>query len=146
MPRELRSRKLPSSAAADAADGDASDDELMTSFVTVDDASLIPSDRRNDKDDEKRRGKGLDGDEGNVLVLLFLYILQGIPLGLAAAIPLILTNRHVSYKEQAGFSFAYWPFSIKLLWAPIVDSVFISRFGRRKTWLVPIQYLIGRKL
>ena len=41
------------------------------------------------------------------------------------------------------FSFAFWPFSIKLLWAPIVDSAFIARFGRRKTWLVPVQYLIG---
>jgi hypothetical protein len=41
------------------------------------------------------------------------------------------------------FSFAFWPFSIKLLWAPIVDSIFISNFGRRKTWLVPVQYLIG---
>ena len=87
--------------------------------------------------------KGLAGDEKNILVLLFLYILQGIPLGLAAAIPLILTNRNVSYKQQAEFSFAYWPFSVKLLWAPIVDSCFISSFGRRKTWLVPVQYLIG---
>ena len=49
----------------------------------------------------------------------------------------------MSYKQQAEFSFAYWPFSVKLLWAPIVDSCFISSFGRRKTWLVPVQYLIG---
>merc|ERR1712029_287152 len=83
------------------------------------------------------------GDGKNIAVLLFLYVLQGIPLGLAAAVPLILTNRNVSYKQQAEFSFAYWPFSVKLLWAPIVDSVFVGRFGRRKTWLVPVQYLIG---
>jgi len=76
-------------------------------------------------------------------VLLFLYILQGIPLGLAAAIPLILTNKNVSYKQQAEFSFAFWPFSVKLLWAPLVDSLYLSSFGRRKTWLVPVQYLIG---
>ena len=44
--------------------------------------------------------KGLAGDEKNIAVLLFLYVLQGVPLGLAAAVPLILTNRHVSYKEQ----------------------------------------------
>ena len=25
----------------------------------------------------------------------------------------------MSYKQQAEFSFAYWPFSVKLLWAPI---------------------------
>jgi len=30
-----------------------------------------------------------------------------------------------------------------LLWAPIVDALFIKRFGRRKTWLVPVQYCIG---
>ena len=38
------------------------------------------------------------GDGQNIAVLLFLYILQGIPLGLAAAVPLILTNRQVSYR------------------------------------------------
>jgi len=48
----------------------------------------------------KRRG--LAGDEKNIAILLFLYVLQGVPLGLAAAVPLILTNRHVSYKEQVN--------------------------------------------
>lgn len=85
----------------------------------------------------------LGGDAWNVTVLLFLYLLQGIPLGLTASIPMILQNRGVSYKEQAEFSFVYWPFSLKLLWAPIVDSCFVSWFGRRKTWLIPTQYLLG---
>jgi len=93
--------------------------------------------------EKEKQSKGVEGDVQNILVLLFLYILQGIPLGLAAAIPLILTNRNISYKEQAEFSFAYWPFSVKLLWAPIVDSCFLRSFGRRKSWLVPVQYLIG---
>jgi len=39
-----------------------------------------------------------------------------------------------------------WPFSLKILWAPIVDSVYSSKFGRRKTWLVPIQFLIAAGL
>lgn len=34
----------------------------------------------------------------SILLLLFLYILQGIPLGLCSAVPLMLQNRHVSYK------------------------------------------------
>ncbi len=46
------------------------------------------------------RQRSIAGDEGNIAILLFLYVLQGIPLGLAAAVPLILTNRHVSYREQ----------------------------------------------
>ena len=33
---------------------------------------------------------------------------------------------------------------MKILWAPIVDSVFVARFGRRKSWLVPVQYFIGQ--
>ena len=87
--------------------------------------------------------RGLDGDRLNIAVLMFLYVLQGIPLGLAGSIPMILSSHKVSYKEQAVFSFVYWPFSVKLLWAPLVDSIYVSWFGRRKTWLVPIQYLIG---
>jgi PAT family acetyl-CoA transporter-like MFS transporter 1 len=30
-----------------------------------------------------------------------------------------------------------------MLWAPIVDSVYFASFGRRKSWLVPCQVLIG---
>lgn len=73
----------------------------------------------------------------------YIYLLIGIPLGLALSIPLILQNRKVTYAQQAIFSFTSWPFSVKLLWAPIVDSIFNVRFGRRKSWLVPAQYLIG---
>ncbi|CAG5108819.1 Similar to Slc33a1: Acetyl-coenzyme A transporter 1 (Mus musculus) [Cotesia congregata] len=83
------------------------------------------------------------GDEGNIALLLFLYLLQGIPLGLCSAMPMILQNRHISYKQQAEFSFVQWPFSLKLLWAPIVDAIYSRRFGRRKTWLIPTQYAMG---
>lgn len=83
------------------------------------------------------------GDRANIAILFFLYLLQGIPIGLTAAIPMLLQNRGASYKQQAEFSFAVWPFSLKLFWAPIVDSVYSPRFGRRKSWLIPTQYLIG---
>ena len=86
---------------------------------------------------------GLGRDKYNIALLMFLYVLQGIPLGLAGSVPYLLSSRNVSYKEQAIFSFVYWPFSVKLLWAPIVDSVYFPAFGRRKSWLVPVQYLIG---
>jgi len=79
-----------------------------------------------------------NGEGKNIALLFFLYLLQGIPLGLAASIPLLLQNRKVSYKEQAEFSFVYWPFSLKLLWAPIVDSLYSSKMGRRKTWVTNI--------
>lgn len=46
-----------------------------------------------------------EGDGWNIAILLFLYLLQGIPLGLSAAIPLILTNRKVDYKDQVSCAF-----------------------------------------
>ena len=85
----------------------------------------------------------LKGDRSNIALLTFLYVLQGIPLGLAGSIPYLLQSRNISYKEQAVYSFVYWPFSVKLLWAPLVDSLYIPKFGRRKTWLAPVQYLLG---
>lgn len=96
--------------------------------------SLIQS----DKSDEMKDVPSVwnwKGEGRNVALLFFLYLLQGIPLGLIASIPLMLQNRHVSYKEQAEFSLVFWPFSLKLLWAPIVDSLYSNRMGRRKTWV-----------
>jgi hypothetical protein len=71
----------------------------------------------------------LKDDFGSILLLLFLYLLQvsfsiqnstaiiliflflqGVPLGLIAAVPLILQSKEITYAQQAVFSFAYWPF------------------------------------
>ncbi|XP_012567090.1 acetyl-coenzyme A transporter 1 isoform X1 [Hydra vulgaris] len=85
----------------------------------------------------------LSGDYKNVFILFLLYLLQGIPLGMGGSIPMILQNKNISYKDQAMFSLVFWPFSLKLLWAPIVDALFFQKMGRRKSWLIPVQYLIG---
>lgn len=82
-------------------------------------------------------------DISSISLLVLLYVLQGIPLGLAGSIPYLLQSRNISYADQATYSFVFWPFSLKLLWAPFVDSVYLRKVGRRKSWLVPIQYLIG---
>lgn len=86
---------------------------------------------------------GCNKDAFNIIFLIFLYFLQGIPLGLKASLPYLLSSRRATYSHQALFSLASWPFSLKLLWAPIVDSIYSKSIGRRKSWLVPIQYLIG---
>jgi PAT family acetyl-CoA transporter-like MFS transporter 1 len=104
--------------------------------------------RKNGRDEDKESGPGmcspsLTQDRSNIALLMFLYVLQGIPLGLGGSVPYLLQSRHVDYKDQAIFSLVYWPFSVKLLWAPIVDAVYFKAFGRRKSWLVPIQYLLG---
>lgn len=53
-------------------------------------------------DDDKHEASDLRGDWGNISILFFLYLLQGIPIGLAAAIPMLLQNRGASYKQQVS--------------------------------------------
>ncbi|KAL2198695.1 acetyl-coenzyme A transporter 1-domain-containing protein [Corynascus similis CBS 632.67] len=82
-------------------------------------------------------------DQKNFGLLVLLYFLQGIPLGLATgSVPFLLKN-HMSYSEIGIFSLASYPYSLKLFWSPIVDAVWSPKFGRRKSWILPIQLLSG---
>lgn len=85
----------------------------------------------------------LAGDYSSIALLLLLYTLQGIPLGLSESVSYLLQEKGISYEEQGIFDSVSWPFSLKLLWAPIVDACYVKAFGRRKTWLIPVQLLIG---
>ena len=64
-------------------------------------------------------------------------------MGLASSIPLLLQESGATYTDQSIFSLVSWPFSLKLLWAPVVDGFYHSAFGRRKSWLIPVQLLCG---
>jgi MFS transporter, PAT family, solute carrier family 33 (acetyl-CoA transportor), member 1 len=81
-----------------------------------------------------------------ICLLLTLYVLQGVIIGIILAIPLYLDSRDARWKEQATFNFVVYPFSLKLLWAPVLDVVYVARWGRRKTWLIPIQLLLATTL
>eukprot|EP00035_Acanthoeca_spectabilis_P004197 m.100104 g.100104 ORF g.100104 m.100104 type:complete len:542 (+) comp12480_c0_seq2:86-1711(+) len=91
----------------------------------------------------KRRQSSVAEDYPNIALLLLLYTLQGIPMGFSAAVPLILKERGASFSDIALFGVSSLPFSAKLFWAPIVDSVYLESVGRRKTWLIPAQFTIG---
>ncbi|XP_022174745.1 acetyl-coenzyme A transporter 1-like [Myzus persicae] len=86
----------------------------------------------------------LAGDWLNFYLLIILYIIQGFPIGLSGALPIILQSKKmVTYEDQAAFSISLWPYSIKLLWAPVVDALYVKCIGRRKCWLLPLQLLMG---
>ena len=70
-------------------------------------------------------------------------LLQGVPVGLAfGSVPFLLKAK-LSYGQVGVFSLASYPYSMKLLWSPIVDAVYSRRIGRRKSWIVPIQASSG---
>lgn len=56
---------------------------------------------------------------------------------------MIMKENGASYQSLSLFSLVSLPFSLKLLWAPFVDSLFIPAIGRRKTWLIPVQFICG---
>ncbi|KAJ7842817.1 acetyl-coenzyme A transporter 1-domain-containing protein [Mycena olivaceomarginata] len=82
-------------------------------------------------------------DKRAMVLLVVLYLIQGVPLGLAlGSMPFILQTQ-LSYSQLATFALSGYPYSLKLLWSPIIDSVFFSSFGRRKSWIIPMQLING---
>lgn len=55
--------------------------------------------------DTHKMKNSLYGDKKNIALLVFLYTLQGIPLGLSSAIPMILQSK-ASYKQQVRTQFS----------------------------------------
>lgn len=82
-------------------------------------------------------------DKEAFALLVLLYLLQGIPLGLTFGTLPFLLKSHLSYSQLAIFALSTWPYSLKLLWSPIVDAWFVKKWGRRKSWIVPVQGLVG---
>ncbi|CAH8458029.1 unnamed protein product [Dicrocoelium dendriticum] len=80
-----------------------------------------------------------------LLLLTFFYTVQGVVHGLTSAMTFLLqaeSNKY-NYQALAKFSLVTWPVLLKLFWAPIVESVYSVRFGRRKSWIVPAIFTIG---
>lgn len=69
-----------------------------------------------------------------------------IKIGLALGSVPFLLREHLSYGHLAIFALAGYPYSLKLLWSPIVDSCFFENIGRRKSWIIPMQLVIGTLL
>ncbi|KAI8929994.1 acetyl-coenzyme A transporter 1-domain-containing protein [Entophlyctis helioformis] len=85
-------------------------------------------------------------DLPNIALLVFLYLLQGVPLGLCmGSVPFLLKSK-LGYSDLALFSLSSYPYSLKLLWSPIVDTLYFKSIGRRKSWIVPIQAIMGLSL
>ena len=79
-------------------------------------------------------------------LLVALYFVQGIPVGLAfGTVPFLLKSmaKGLSYTSLGLFSMATYPYSLKILWSPVVDSCYSRTVGRRRSWIIPIQLVSG---
>lgn len=73
---------------------------------------------------------------------LSALLCHGVLTCLPGSVPFLL-REHLSYSQLAIFSLASYPYSLKLFWSPIVDSKFFPSIGRRKSWIIPMQMIIG---
>jgi PAT family beta-lactamase induction signal transducer AmpG len=73
-------------------------------------------------------------------ILSVLYLVQGLPFGFQAkALPVYLTAHGLSLTEVGFAGAVSAPWLLKPLWAPFVDRYASARFGRRRSWIVPLQ-------
>ncbi len=69
-----------------------------------------------------------------------LYFSQGLPFGFfTQALPVMLRKQGYSLGEIGLASLLFLPWALKFLWAPAVDRYSVPGFGRRKSWVVPLQ-------
>lgn len=75
-----------------------------------------------------------------IALLLCLYFAQGLPYGFqVTALPLFLRVRGVSLQSLGFVGLLALPWMGKALWAPLVDRYQSTRYGRRRSWIVPMQ-------
>ena len=85
-----------------------------------------------------------------VLIVLFLGFSSGLPLALSGSTLLIwMTESGVNLGTIGLFALVGTPYTIKFLWAPIIDALdvpFLSRrFGRRRGWLSAVANAADRR-
>ncbi|MDY7032634.1 MAG: MFS transporter [Thermodesulfobacteriota bacterium] len=79
-----------------------------------------------------------------LFILTVLYFSQGLPFGFFVHyLPIFLRRQGVSLEEIGWLGILALPWSLKFLWSPLIDKYYIPRFGRRRTWIVPMQFLMG---
>src|SRR6202161_870794 len=81
------------------------------------------------------------------LIALFLGFSSGLPLALSGSTLLVwMTETGVNLGTIGLFALVGTPYTIKFLWAPLIDAldvpVLSRRFGRRRGWLLLSQFLL----
>ena len=82
-----------------------------------------------------------------VLIVLFLGFSSGLPLALSGSTLLVwMRESGVNLGTIGLFALVGTPYTVKFLWAPIVDALDVPllsrRFGRRRGWLLLSQFLL----
>ncbi len=76
--------------------------------------------------------------------LLALYVTQGLPFGFqTGGLVYYLTEHRLSLTTIGFVGALALPWVLKALWAPLVEGTGSARFGRRRSWIVPLQLALA---
>src|SRR5215208_5583105 len=90
------------------------------------------------------RHEGRPGSASALALLSVLYFAQGLPFGVQAiALPVYLRAAGVSLTSIGLSGLLSAPWLLKPMWAPLVDRYGSERFGRRRSWIAPMQALLA---
>jgi len=78
---------------------------------------------------------------GRILAFFLLYVTEGIPLGFTAtAVATQMRRQGLGPAEIGAFvGSLYLPWALKWIAGPIVDTITVRRFGRRRFWIILMQ-------
>ena len=76
-------------------------------------------------------------------MLIILYSIQGLIVSFIFQTLITILKKELTYSEIATLQLCSYPFSLKLLWSPLVDNYYIISIGKRKSWIIPAQIIIG---
>jgi RhtX/FptX family siderophore transporter len=75
-------------------------------------------------------------------LLASLYLSQGLPYGFfTQALPVLMRKQGLSLPDIGLANLLALPWALKFLWAPLVDRYGSMAFGRRRSWILPLQAL-----
>ena len=80
-----------------------------------------------------------------VVTLCALYFAQGLPWGfMTIALISFLTSRGVGESEAGELAaIVLLPWTFKLVWAPLIDTVTIRSMGRRRPWIIGAELMMA---
>ena len=83
----------------------------------------------------------------NIIIIFFLGLASGIPLALIfSTLKVFLVDRDIDIVKIGFISLISIPYSIKFLWAPLIDSVKLpylyKKLGKRRSWIFLTQSIL----
>lgn len=76
-------------------------------------------------------------------ILILLYSIQGLIFNFICDSLIFIQKKSLTYTDIGIIKLCTYPFSLKLLWSPFVDTYYTNKIGRRKSWIIPMQLLIS---